>query len=42
MFKRHLFFAVLYQKLKNNYRVAIANMTLQREPAFGVIRNTSC
>ena len=44
VFKFHLFFPGLYKKLKNNYRVAITNMTWQREPAFsvGVITNTSC
>ena len=44
MFKFHLFFPGLYKILKNNYRVAMTNMTWQREPAFsvGVVTNTSC
>ena len=28
-----------FKKLKNNYRVAITNMTWQREPAFQCWRN---
>jgi hypothetical protein len=39
-----MYFSRFVQKIKNNnYRVAMTNMTWQREPAFsiGVITNTS-
>ena len=39
-----VFKSVQVSSIKNNYRVAMTNMTWQRESAFsvGVIMNTSC